>query len=125
MADIIVTTRKELEEIIENIMTKLLSQQNYFKETNEIKVDNFPIPYDQCSIDQAIQYLSECGFIISKSKLYKLTSKKELDFTYFGKRLMFSRKALLVWANSQIINKINSSEATLTLAKNARKKSNK
>ncbi len=76
------------------------------------KVDLIKPPPKNISFEEAIIYLKSEGLIISKSKLYKLTSSKSIPFVRFGNRLVFNSDELSVWAHSKILahkdNGINS-----------------
>ncbi|MEI6695538.1 MAG: helix-turn-helix domain-containing protein [Bacteroidota bacterium] len=59
-----------------------------------------------------------------KSKIYKLTWKKEIPFKLMGNRLVFSRKELLTWLESQTVNPVsNKSNVLNAIAESASKKS--
>ncbi len=112
MSDIIVTTSEQLEDVVVQALKKVLPMK-------EEKSDS---PPDTCSLAQAIAFLQENGYQLSKSKLYKLTSTGQVPFRHFGRRLIFSRKELLDWIKSQTVTRGNPSDALLTLAKSARNK---
>lgn len=80
---------------------------------------------DTCNFVQALQFLNEKGYTLSKSSLYKLTSAKEIPHKRFKSRLVFSRKDLMQWLESQTVNTNMSSEATLQLARSANRKGKK
>lgn len=54
---------------------------------------------DNCFIQGAEEELG-----LSKSKIYKLTSSKQIPHKKFGPKLVFSRKALRRWRDSQMRN---------------------
>ena len=112
MSDIIVATAEQLERVVMQALAKVLP-------VKEEKSGSLP---DTCSLVQAIAFLQDNGYQLSKSKLYKLTSLGQIPFRYFGRRLIFSRKELLEWVEGQTLSKGDSSETLLTLAKSARDK---
>lgn len=61
------------------------------------------------SLEQALEFLNEEGYPISKSRLYKLTADRKIPHRKFANRLVFTSRELLLWCdhNSQevIINK--------------------
>lgn len=114
MSDIIVTTAEQLEQAVMQALVKVLPVKE------EERSGSTP---DTCSLMQAIAFLHENGYQLSKSKLYKLTSTQQIPFRHFGRRLIFSREELLEWVKGQTISMEDSSEALLTLAESARKKS--
>lgn len=77
---------------------------------------------DRCNKTQALEFLNEQGYKISKSQLYKKTAAKEIPFKTFGRQLIFSRKQLLNWVESQTVDNGDNSGIELTLAKSARRK---
>jgi len=114
MGDIIVTTAEQLKQVVVQALTKFLPMKE--KESSGI-------PPDTCSLMQAIAFLKENGYELSKSKLYKLTSSGQIPFRHFGRRLIFSREELLEWVKRETVSRSDSSEVLLTLAKSARNKS--
>jgi len=79
-------------------------------------------PPDTVTLYAAIEILRENGYPTSKGKIYKLTSANLLPHRKYGNKLVFSRRALLVWAESQTHTKPDHSEAILELAKSACRK---
>ena len=57
------------------------------------------------SIDEAVLFLSEQGFIMKKSSLYKKTAGMKVSFEKFNGKLTFNTKELLTWAESQLVTK--------------------
>lgn len=113
MTEFILTTPEQLDEIIQRAI------QKYIPAKQEEIPRQFP---DTCSMEQAIEFLAEHGYRLSKSKLYKLTSTRQIPFRYFGRRLVFSRDELLAWVGIQTISGDNSADALLSLAESARRK---
>lgn len=115
MKEFILTTPEDLEEIVQAAIKKVLPVKE------EARPEKNP---DTCSFEQALAFLSENGFKLSKSKLYKMTAGKEVPFRYFGRRIIFSRDELLAWVKRQTIPGSNASGTLLALAESARRKSN-
>ena len=113
MKEFILTTPEQLDEIVQRAVQKSLPAPQ------EERPRQFP---DTCSMEQAILFLAEHGYRISKSKLYKLTSIRQIPFRYFGRRLVFSRDELLAWVETQTVSGDNTSDVLLTLAESARRK---
>lgn len=89
------------------------------------KVELIKPPPKNISFEEAIIYLKSEGLIISKSKLYKLTSSKSIPFIRFGNRLVFNSEELKAWALSKIstnrnneINYVVKSAIKKTIKKN-------
>lgn len=114
MSEIIVTTAEQLKQVVVQALTKVLPMK---------EKENSGIPPDTCSLIQAIAFLKENGYELSKSKLYKLTSSGQVPFRNFGRRLIFSRKELLEWVEKQTVERSDPSKTLLALAKSARNKS--
>lgn len=75
MEQIIFTTPEQLDEIVQKAIKKILP------DNREEKSQKVP---DTCSVEQALSFLSENGYTLSKSRLYKMTANKILPFRYFG-----------------------------------------
>jgi len=116
MKEIILTTPEQLDEIVRNAIKEVLPGKQ------EDKPQKIP---DTCSVEQALSFLLENGYKLSKSKLYKMTANKLLPFRYFGRRIIFSRDELLRWVKQQTTPSSNTSDTLLAIAQGARKKSNK
>ncbi|WP_205504508.1 helix-turn-helix domain-containing protein [Rufibacter psychrotolerans] len=103
--EFILTTPDQLKTVITDAIFRALNEK--------------PVPQqlpDRCTFDDAIEITG-----LSKSKLYKLTSAKEIPHKRFGSRLIFSRKELVAWIDSQTIEQ-DRGGIDLALARSARKK---
>lgn len=114
MKEFILTTPEQLEEIVHKAV------KNAFPSEQETKPQKIP---DNCCVEQALAFLSENGYKLSKSRLYKMTANKQLPFRYFGRRIVFSRTELLQWIDGQTTPSSNSDQTLLAIAESARKKS--
>ena len=79
-------------------------------------------PPDTITLTAALELLCENGYPTSKGKIYKLTSANRLPHGKYGNKLVFSRRDLLTWAESQTHIKPDRSDAILEIAKSARRK---
>ena len=61
-------------------------------------------------INQALLYLGKLGFLISRSKLYKLTSGNNIPCHKSDNRIYFFPQELDSWLSSQIEKKIETSK---------------
>lgn len=86
-----------------------------------IETSTLDLP-DSCSFVQALEFLNERGYTISKSSLYKLTASNGIPHRRFKSRLVFSRKELLAWVEAQTVETAARSEAILQLARSANRK---
>ncbi len=112
MADIIVTSESQLVSIIENTIGKIL--KNPTASQNESS--------NISGIKDAVRFLNEEGYSISKSQFAKLVAKGAIPCKKFhAKCLLFSKNELLAWAKSRC-ETIGQSDVVLTLAKAAQKK---
>jgi excisionase family DNA binding protein len=83
MAEIIVTSKSDLETIIQNAILKGLQlKSNQHQETNEKFL----------SLEQAAQFLQ-----LAKQTLYGFTSKRKIPFIKKGKKLYFKETDLEKW----------------------------
>jgi len=77
--------------------------------------------HDIMGINDALIFLSENGYFISKNAIYNLTGTGRIPCRKFGKRLNFSRKELAAWVESNTTRR-NSDSTALTIAESANKK---
>jgi excisionase family DNA binding protein len=116
MNEIILTTPDQLEQVVMQALKKVLPA---------VEKEKSAEPPDSCSFNQALTFLSENGYVISKSALYKLTALKKIPFKRFGRKIIFSRKELLQWVESLTMPNSGTSNVLLNLAESARRKSGK
>ena len=76
---------------------------------------------DRIGIDEALQFLNENGYRITKASLYKETYAKTIPFEKLGKHLVFSRKCLNQWIEDKT-KKINTDEVAINLRREANNK---
>lgn len=75
-----------------------------------------PLP-DRITLSEACELTNQ-----SKSQVYKLTMLNEIPFQKYGKRLVFSRKALKAWMEKRTISAPEAGDVmTDRLAKSAKK----
>jgi len=79
----------DLDQLIQNSVNKALAS------TPQVPI---PEPSDRLTADQACELLNR-----TRSWLFKKTMLKEIPFGKFGSRLVFSRKELETWMESQTI----------------------
>jgi hypothetical protein len=111
MQNIIVAEEDKLRAIVHEEVSKL------FQAKQEPKTE-----IDTMTLSGALALLAEYGYILSKAKLYKLTASGNIPCRKFGQKLVFSRKDILSWAESQTKPKRDLSEISLSLARSARRK---
>jgi hypothetical protein len=111
MNNIIITTPEELRAIVSEAVSGALP-----------KTASGQSQVDTITLTDALELLMEHGYPTSKAKIYKLTSAGEIPCKRYGNKLVFSRKVLLQWAESQTKSKSDSSNISLTLARSARRK---
>ena len=56
------------------------------------------------SLEQALKFLNEQGYPISKSRLYKLTPDRKIPHRKFANRLVFTSRELLLWCERKMQN---------------------
>lgn len=94
------TMPQMLAEIYDEVM-KLRSILEKQKQTKEN-------PKHMCLKD-AIQFLFEQGYKISKSSIYKKCSSRTIPHLKFQGKLIFESKELMVWVENQLKNKAHNS----------------
>jgi len=108
MNKIIVTTPEELRLIVKEAVIELTSPRE------EKKTEA-----DTVNLETALQVLTENGYPTSKGKMYKLTSEGKIPHKMYNNKLVFSRKEILEWAESQAKPKY---ETIRVVAQSARRK---
>lgn len=90
---------------IDRVVPKLAS---YIREADRAKEYQ-----DELNIDQAIEFLSTRGCVLTRPAIYQRTHKGTIPHGHIGNRkLVFSRKKLTEWLESQIKEELSSVEAT-------------
>lgn len=113
MEKVIITTPEELRSlIIEAVNTK---------RSNETKPE-IPQVSDNLNVEDALIFLRDNGYPTSKAKLYKLTSTDRIPYKKYGIKLVFSRKELLQWAESQTIRFNDNSDGEAAVIRSANNK---
>lgn len=105
--ELIITTPEQLQLVVSNAIKKALA-------ANATPPPQKP---DRCTFDEAIEITG-----LSKSKLYKLTASNEIPYKRYSNRLIFSRKDLLDWVESQTVDPTDISKVEAALVKSARRK---
>ena len=111
MTAIIITEETQLRAIIQEELSRAIPTATPVKEE-----------VDSITLESAVTFLAEQGYPISKAKIYKLTSSEDIPHRKFGQKLVFSRKDLLQWAESQSKPRNSKLEAIQTLAESAKRK---
>jgi len=110
MEHIILTTPDELRAIINEAVSGVMPKQ-----VAQSQIDTI-------SLNDTLLLLEEHGYPTSRAKMYKLTSSGAIPCKTYGKKLVFSRKEVLAWAENQTKPKHDFSDVSLTLARSARRK---
>ena len=111
MNQIILTTPDELRAIVSEAVSGMLPKPAAVQSQ-----------IDTLTLDDALCVLKEHGYPTSKAKMYKLTSSGTVPCRVYGKKLVFSRKEILLWADNQTKPKRDLSAISLTLARSAGRK---
>jgi len=90
MTNIVLTTPEELRAIVCEAVFGILPKSV----SNQSSIDTI-------TLNDALELLKEHGYPTSKAKMYKLTSEGTIPCKTYGKKLVFSRKELLDWAENQ------------------------
>ena len=112
MSNLILTTPEELKAIVGEAIAEYLPKQTP-KESQS----------DTITLTTTLELLTENGYPTSRAKVYKLTSSGTMPHRKYGNKLVFSRREVLNWAQSQTYDKRDEmSETVITLARSARRK---
>lgn len=111
MTAIVITEEAKLRKIIQEEVAKVIPEAA--SPLEEI---------DTITLENAITFLEEQGYPVSKAKMYKLTSANQIPYKKFGQKLVFSRKDLLQWAEDSTRIKNDKTTVIETLAKSAKRK---
>lgn len=110
------TKSQEFNENFESIIKNLHSIKTSL--TGEAKTVKY---LENLNLNDAIQFLNGNGYPISKSAIYKLTSKSAIPFYRFGNRLIFKLSELEEWCKSKTIINESSKESVIAVSKSALK----
>ena len=110
MNQIVLTTPDELRAIISEAVSGVMPKQ-----VAQSQIDTL-------SLNDTLDLLHKHGYPTSRAKMYKLTSSGAIPCKTYGKKLVFSRKEVLAWAENQTKPKRDFSEVSLILARSARRK---
>ena len=112
MENLIILKRSDLEELLKQI----------FSDTKPEPVEQ--VNKSKLNINEALTYLNDKGYSISKSTMYKHTMAGTIPFQRFGeRRLVFNANELDLWLSEQLSgsdNRVN--EITKSVANSARRK---
>lgn len=113
-------------EMLPEAISIVLSELDQIKKILNPKIQNEPPPQKKLSASDLIIFLREYGLIISKSKLYKLTSANEIPHSKFNNRLVFNKIEIQKWAEDKLsMNKDNTDNSRFCVIKSAKLKSTK
>lgn len=90
------TTHDTVPKTLDLIYRELLALKQEFKPKETTKQYS-----SYLSIDKALDFIKDQGFTLSKSTLYKYTSKQSIPFSTFNGRIVFESKELITWCISQ------------------------
>jgi excisionase family DNA binding protein len=82
-------TRKELEQIITDSISKCLNDK---LPPSQLE------PSDRCALEDACIITG-----LSKASIYKMTHEKKIPYAKFGSHLVFSRRQLAAWVESHTL----------------------
>lgn len=114
MTNIVQLDYNDLQTAIKNCMRESIA---------EIKSIPSPAPLpDRIGLNEACIVLGSKEKPASNAQIYKLTMLNKIPFQKFGKRLVFSRKALQEWMESRTISTSKDSEIITGRVSEAAKK---
>jgi len=97
-------SREILFEQLPAAVSEMLSDISEIKKILLKKHKREPTDSKKISLNDAIVFISNNGVKVSRSKLYKLTSSKQIPFSKFNNKLVFNESEILIW----ITNNTNS-----------------
>ena len=111
MVNIIQLDKNELRAALSEMMREILVSLQ--------KESKAPVLNDRITSIKDVEVLTG----LKKSVIYKLTASRNIPHSRFGKKLVFSRKELLDWVESNTVNVPNpGNEAATFLGKQARQR---
>lgn len=114
---VIVTTPAQLREIVADEVSAILPKLADFRRKNE------PVESDGMNIEDAARFLTEQGIPTTRATLYSHVYKNTIPYKKFGRRVVFSKKALLAWVDSRTVcPEDKRTAATLRIAESANRK---
>lgn len=114
MENLVVLKRGDLEDLLKQVAANMKA---------EAKAE--PARKLKMTLDEALIYLNEQGFPMSKSTMYKHTMSGTIPFSRFGERkILFDVDELDQWISKRLIGNdaTGGDEITNTVAEKARKK---
>lgn len=106
MPEYIFTTKEELMEIVREAVSDIFS----------IKQSQKPI-IDTIDFNSTLKLINEHGYKMTKSQLYKLTSRNAIPYMKFGNKLVFSNKEILEWLRNKTTHSKNKDDVMLEIQK--------
>ena len=114
---VIVTTPAQLQSIITDAVNAILPKLADFRRKNE------PVETDGVNIGAAARCLPELGAPTTRATLYNHIHKNTIPYKKVGRRIVFSKKALLAWVDSRTVRPEDKrTAATLRIAESANRK---
>lgn len=114
---VIVTTPAQLQSIITDAVNAILPKLADFRRKNE------PVETDGVNIGDAARFLTEQGVPTTRATLYNHIHKNTIPYKKVGRRIVFSKKALLAWVDSRTVRpEDKQTAATLRIAESANRK---
>lgn len=111
MSEIFITSDEKINAFIKDAVFQAFGIQ----QEHQIEVP------DTCDLVNACEYLNHLGYNVKKSVIYKLSAKNDIPCQRINSRLIFSRKHLKNWFESQL-EQNPPYNAALELSKSAQKK---
>ena len=114
---VIVTTPAQLQSIITDAVNAILPKLADFRRKNE------PVDTDVVKIGDAPRFITVQGVPTTRATLYNHIHKNTIPYKKVGRRIVFSKKALLAWVDSRTVRPEDKrTAATLRIAESANRK---
>ena len=103
--------------IISDAVNAILPKLADFRRKNE------PVESDGMNIEDAARFLTEQSVPTTRATLYNHVYKNTIPYKKVGRRIVFSKKALLAWVDSRTVRPEDKrTAATLRIAESANRK---
>lgn len=96
------TTYDTLPEQIDYLISEIMEVKELLTQRIE-KPEEIPKLLDK---EQTLRYLHKMGYVISSSKLYKMTQVNEIPCHRSGRKLYFLPEELSEWLDNQIVERV-------------------
>lgn len=113
---IIMIAPSDLESMIEKAVAKIVPK------LAEFQPEKAGFQIDTVNINDAAQFLTDCGLPMTRPALYSLVHTRRIPYRKIGHRLVFSRKDLVQWMEDNTETPETQENAAKRIAASANRK---